>query len=94
MARKRKIPLRICVGCRAKRPKQDLIRLVRTPQGDLRLDPGGKISGRGAYICRQKTCFEKALKGKRLEKNLEHPLSEEVIAEITALLESEDDHTS
>lgn len=90
MKKKRKIPLRICVGCRAKRPKQELIRLVRTPQGDLRLDPGGKISGRGAYICRQDSCLEQALKGKRLEKNLQHSLSEELIAEIKMLLQSEE----
>ena len=67
MTRKRKIPLRICVGCRTKKPKRELIRLVRTPEGELRLDPGGKISGRGAYICRQQSCLEVALKGRRLE---------------------------
>ncbi|NLA04174.1 MAG: YlxR family protein [Firmicutes bacterium] len=94
MAGKRKIPLRICVGCRTKKPKQELIRLVRTPQGEVLLDLRGKISGRGAYICRQKACFELALKGKRLEKNLRHPLSEEIIAEITALLQSESERTS
>ncbi|NMD42573.1 MAG: YlxR family protein [Firmicutes bacterium] len=89
MTRKRKIPLRICVGCRTKKPKRELIRLVRTPEGELRLDPGGKISGRGAYICRQQSCLEEALKGRRLEKNLRHPLSEKIIAEITALVQSE-----
>jgi predicted RNA-binding protein YlxR (DUF448 family) len=94
MAKQHKIPLRICVGCREKKPKRELLRLVRTPGGEIRLDPGGKMSGRGAYICRQESCLAKALKGKRLEKNLEHPLSEEVIAAIKALLESEDEFTS
>ena len=94
MAKQHKIPLRICVGCREKKPKRELLRLVRTPGGEIRLDPGGKMSGRGAYICRQASCLAKALKGKRLEKNLEHPLSEEVIAAFKALLESEDEFTS
>ncbi len=94
MARERKIPLRICVGCREKKPKRDLLRLVRTPEGKVLLDPGGKMSGRGAYICRRLSCLAKALKGKRLEKNLEHHLSEEVISEIKALLESEEDSIS
>lgn len=89
MAKERKIPLRICVGCREKRPKKELMRLVRTPEGEIRLDPGGKMSGRGAYICKDTSCLTKALKGKRLEKNLDHPLSAEIIAEIKALLESE-----
>ncbi|NLA26243.1 MAG: YlxR family protein, partial [Firmicutes bacterium] len=70
MAKERKIPLRICVGCREKKPKQELLRLVRTPQGEILLDRGGKVSGRGAYICRRTSCLGKALKGKRLEKNL------------------------
>ncbi len=94
MAKQRKIPLRICVGCREKKPKRELLRLVRTPDGKVRLDPGGKISGRGAYICKQAACLKTALKGKRLEKILEHPLSEEVIAGITAMLESGDEFTS
>lgn len=94
MARERKIPMRICVGCREKKPKRDLLRLVRTPEGNVLLDPGGKISGRGAYICRRLSCLTKALKGKRLEKNLEHHLSEEVISEVKALLELEEDSIS
>ena len=94
MAGKRKIPLRLCVGCRTKRAKGELVRLVRTPQGELLIDLRGKVSGRGAYICRNLSCFELALKGKRLEKNLAHPLSEEIIAEITALLHKESERTS
>ncbi len=94
MAKQRKIPLRICVGCREKKPKRELIRLVRTPEGRIRVDPGGKISGRGAYICRDEACFKKALKGKRLEKNLETTLSEELIAAVTAMLKSEDESIS
>lgn len=94
MTGKRKVPLRICVGCRARRPKRELIRLVRTPQGELCLDPGGKLSGRGAYICPQRRCLEQALKGKRLEKNLGHAPSAEIIARISALLQPEEDRPS
>lgn len=94
MSKKRRIPLRICVGCREKKPKRELLRLVRTPGGEVCLDPGGKISGRGAYICRREVCLARALKGNRLGKNLGHPLSEELVDEIRALLESESDFTS
>lgn len=94
MSKKRRIPLRICVGCREKKPKRELLRLVRTPGGEVCLDRSGKMSGRGAYICRRETCLARALKGNRLEKNLEHPLSGELVDEIRALLESESDFTS
>lgn len=68
MGKQRKIPMRICVGCREKKPKRELLRLVRTPENEVKLDLSGKMSGRGAYICRQAECLKKALKGKRLEK--------------------------
>ncbi|HOA34931.1 MAG TPA: YlxR family protein [Bacillota bacterium] len=94
MAKQRKIPMRICVGCRDKKPKRELLRLVRTPESEVQIDLSGKMSGRGAYICKQKACLEKALKGKRLEKNLEHPISEGLITAIKALLESGDEYRS
>lgn len=94
MAKERRVPLRICVGCREKKPKRELLRLVRTPEGTICLDPGGKMSGRGAYICRREACLARALKGNRLEKNLGHPLSGELVAAIRGLLESESDFTS
>ncbi len=71
MAKVRKIPLRMCVACRHKMNKRDLIRVVRTPEGDVLLDETGKRSGRGAYICKQDDCFLKAIKNKGLEKALE-----------------------
>ncbi|MBS3942963.1 MAG: YlxR family protein [Dethiobacter sp.] len=83
----RKIPLRICIGCREKRPKKELIRIVRTPQGEVVMDLTGKKAGRGAYICLQSDCFKKALKKKLLEKNLQHSVSESMINEIMAQLE-------
>lgn len=90
MTRPRKIPLRLCIGCREKKPKKELVRVVRTPAGEVVLDLTGKKSGRGAYICPQSSCFNKALKGKRLEKNLQHQVSEEVVAEIAGLLEQQE----
>jgi predicted RNA-binding protein YlxR (DUF448 family) len=89
MAKSRKIPLRICVGCRGKKPKKELVRIVRTPEGAVMLDPTGKKSGRGAYICPQKDCLQKALKGKRLEKNLEQTISQEVIDQLSSWLEGQ-----
>jgi len=77
--RLKKIPLRMCVGCQEMKSKKELIRIVRTPQEEVLLDPTGKKSGRGVYICPDKECLKKALKSNRLEKSLQHPISEEVI---------------
>lgn len=86
MIKKRKIPLRICIGCQEKLPKKDLVRVVRSPEGNVVLDLTGKKSGRGAYICLREDCFKKAVKGKRLEKNLQQPVSDKLIAEISEIL--------
>lgn len=80
--KKRKIPMRTCVGCRTTRPKRELIRIVRDPQGELHVDSTGKLSGRGAYICPDIVCFDAAVKGKRLEKALERPISPELVEEL------------
>ena len=77
--RQKKIPLRMCVGCQEMKTKKELIRIVRTPEGEVLLDPTGKKSGRGVYVCPDKECLKKALKSNRLEKSLEHPISDEVI---------------
>ncbi|QNB45725.1 DUF448 domain-containing protein [Thermanaerosceptrum fracticalcis] len=77
--RVKKVPLRMCVGCQEMKPKKELIRIVRTPEAEIILDATGKKSGRGAYLCPKKECLEKALKAKRLEKNLEQPISEDII---------------
>ena len=69
----------MCVGCQEMKPKKELIRIVRTPDSEIILDSTGKKSGRGAYLCPQKECLEKALKAKKLEKNLEMPISEDII---------------
>ena len=63
----KKIPLRQCIGCREMKPKRDLLRILRTPEGELLLDDTGKKNGRGAYLCRDIQCFAKARKSKALE---------------------------
>lgn len=64
----KKIPMRMCLGCNEMKPKKELIRAVKSPEGEISLDFTGKKSGRGAYICRSVECFNKARKGRRLEK--------------------------
>ena len=80
MAKKtRKIPMRMCVGCRERFNKKDLIRIVRTPEGEVVVDTTGKCSGRGAYICNNSIkCLDKAIKSKALERHLETQISPEV----------------
>ena len=69
----------MCVGCRERYNKKELIRIVRTPEGDVTVDTTGKLSGRGAYVCRNKPqCLEKAMKSKALERHLENEISSEV----------------
>jgi len=74
----KKIPMRMCVGCREMKPKRELIRVVRAPDGGVSMDPVGKKPGRGAYVCRQEACLMRAIKQKQLERQLEVVLSEEV----------------
>jgi predicted RNA-binding protein YlxR (DUF448 family) len=74
----KKIPLRMCTGCMEMKPKKELIRVVKTPEGEVCVDLTGKKSGRGAYICKNIECLEKSFKTKRLSRNLEMPISEEI----------------
>ena len=76
--KKRKIPERQCLGCNAHKPKGELLRVVRTPEGDVRLDFGGKMNGRGAYICRDVECLKKARKNKGLERSFKMSIPTEV----------------
>ena len=64
----RKIPMRMCVGCREMRPKKELLRVVHTPEGEVLIDPTGKKSGRGAYICASSGCLARARKQRQLER--------------------------
>ncbi len=67
----RKIPQRTCLGCKSVFPKKELLRVVRTPEGEVTIDPTGKKSGRGAYTCPKVECLELAFKGSMLERALE-----------------------
>ena len=64
----KKIPMRQCLGCREMKPKRELIRVVRSPEGDISLDFKGKASGRGAYVCPNPQCLKKAIKARALER--------------------------
>jgi predicted RNA-binding protein YlxR (DUF448 family) len=74
----KKIPQRTCIGCRTVRPKKEMLRIVRTPTGEVVLDTTGKKAGRGTYICPEPQCMEKALKGDCLAKTLEVTISPEI----------------
>ncbi len=76
----------MCLGCNQQRPKRELIRVVRSPEGEVRLDPTGKANGRGAYICPDPACLQKALKNQRLGHALEANLPPETIEELTLRL--------
>ena len=74
----KKVPQRQCMGCRERKAKRDMIRVVRQTDGTVCLDFGGKLNGRGAYICPNPECLKKAQKAKSLERSLEVPIPQEV----------------
>lgn len=74
----KKIPMRMCIGCGENKPKKELIRIVKSPDGEISLDTTGKKSGRGAYICQNQACFQQAMKAHRLEKNFSCKISAEI----------------
>ncbi len=75
----KKVPMRMCVACREMKPKKELIRVVRTPEGEIVADETGRKNGRGAYLCRSEACLNKALKIRALDRALEQPLSEAAV---------------
>lgn len=89
----KKIPMRMCVGCREMKEKRALIRIVRTPEGAVELDPAGKRSGRGAYVCRQAECLRRAIRQKQLERQLEVTLTDDIVNVLTAEMDRLKDHT-
>ncbi|MGN0027574.1 MAG: RNase P modulator RnpM, partial [Clostridium sp.] len=70
--------LRMCTGCMEMKPKKELIRIVKSPEGEVSVDLTGKKSGRGAYICKDIECLEKAFKTKRLSRNLDTAIDNEI----------------
>jgi predicted RNA-binding protein YlxR (DUF448 family) len=76
--KKRKVPMRKCVACRENKPKKELIRIVRSPEGEVSVDLTGKKSGRGAYICNDQTCFEAAKKKNSLANHLDVKIDDQL----------------
>ncbi len=74
----KKVPMRKCLGCQTSKPKKELIRIVRTPEGEICVDFTGKLNGRGAYICPDPMCLKNAVKAKRLESAFETQISSDV----------------
>ena len=87
----RKIPMRQCVGCREMKPKKELIRVVRSPEGEISLDFRGKAPGRGAYLCPDTACLKKAMKSKALDRGFETTIPQEIYEALIGRME-EGDH--
>ena len=85
----KKIPIRQCLGCNEHKPKAEMIRVVRSPEGEISLDTKGKKSGRGAYVCFSVKCLNKARKSKRIERALECEIPEEVYDDMETRLADE-----
>ncbi len=78
----RKIPMRLCIGCGEMKPKKELIRIVKSKEGEISLDLTGKKSGRGAYICNNLKCFQKVRKARKLERSFSCKISDEIYDEM------------
>jgi len=80
------IPQRTCIGCNSKKDKKDFIRIVKDNQNNISIDKTGKANGRGAYICDDIQCLEKAIKNKRIEKSFKMNIDEKVYEELRAVM--------
>lgn len=89
MTTPRKIPMRQCVGCRQMKPKRELTRVVRSPEGEISIDGRGKKPGRGAYVCPDPECLKKAIRSKALARALDTTVPEEIYDTLRAQLEAE-----
>ncbi len=87
----KKIPMRQCVGCREMKPKKELIRVVKSPEGQISLDFRGKAPGRGAYVCPDMACLKRAIKSKALERGFETQIPQEIYDGLLQAME-EGDH--
>ena len=74
----KQIPLRQCIGCRQMKAKSELVRIIKTPDNEICLDKTGKMNGRGAYICLDNNCYNKAVKSKGIEKSLKMAIPEDI----------------
>jgi len=78
----KKVPMRQCLGCREMKPKNELIRAVKSPEGDVSLDSTGKKPGRGAYICNDLSCLQKVIKSNALNRAFKTPVPEDIINQL------------
>ena len=88
MSNNKKIPMRKCVGCGEMKSKKEMMRVLKTTENDFELDVTGKKNGRGAYLCFSKECFEKAVKGKGLERSFKQPIPKEVYDKLEKEMDS------
>ena len=87
----KKIPMRQCLGCREMKPKRELIRIVRPPEGEVSLDFKGKAPGRGAYLCRNPECLKRAVKGRAIERAFSTQIPSEVYNRLLEQMEAGDE---
>lgn len=87
MSTKTKLPMRQCTGCREMKNKKEMLRVLKTPEGEILLDATGRKNGRGAYLCRSIECFEKARKNHGIERSLKVQIPEEVYEDLKKELE-------
>ena len=86
----KKVPMRSCCGCREKKPKRELIRVVRSPEGEVSFDITGRKAGRGVYLCTDKACLSKAIKSRALARALECEIPEEVYERLEGEMEKDE----
>lgn len=85
---RKKLPMRMCAGCSARKAKSELIRVVRTPEGEIVIDTTGKKNGRGTYLCKSEQCLTKAVKAKRFEHAFEQSVPQSVYERLKEELEA------
>ena len=84
----KKVPMRMCTACREMKPKRELVRIVKTSEGEIKLDTSGKLNGRGAYICKDKECLKKAQKINALSRAFQTSVSEEIYSQLKTELDN------
>ena len=88
--KQKKLPMRKCTGCGEQKPKKELVRVVKTPDGEVLLDLTGKASGRGAYICNNAECLKKARKSKRIDRTFEMTIPDEIYVKMEEEISKDD----
>lgn len=88
--KQKKVPMRMCIGCKSVKPKKELIRVVKNKENEIFIDFTGKKNGRGAYICNNISCLENAIKTKRLEKTFESVIDPEIYESLRKQMEGND----